>query len=93
MHLEIELEPTPVKQQVVVSAARAEVRLSDTPGSTILLSARDVTATPVWRVDDVLRRIPGSSLFRRSGSRTANASAQGVSLGGLGGSARAVHPS
>jgi outer membrane receptor protein involved in Fe transport len=87
VHLEITLRPAPVKEQVVVSATRTEIRLADTPGSTILLSAQDMTATPALRLDDLLRQVPGFSLFRRSGSRTANASAQGVSLRGLGGSA------
>jgi outer membrane cobalamin receptor len=86
-HLEIVLEPSRVNEQVVVSAARTEVRLSDTPGSTVLLSTVDVTAAPSLRVDDVLREVPGFSLFRRSGSRTANPSSQGVSLRGLGGTA------
>ena len=87
LHLEIALQPSSANEQIVVSAARTEVRLSDTPGSTILLSTNDVAATPALRVDDVLRQVPGFSLFRRSGSRTANASSQGVSLRGLGGSA------
>jgi outer membrane receptor protein involved in Fe transport len=87
VHLEIVLEASPVKQQVVVSAARTEVRLTDTPGSTILLSSKDLAAAPAVRMDDVLREVPGFSLFRRSGSRTANASSQGVSLRGLGGTA------
>jgi outer membrane cobalamin receptor len=87
VHLEIALQPAPVKEQILVSATRTEIRLADTPGSTILLTAQDVTATPALRVDDLLRQVPGFSLFRRSGSRTANASAQGVSLRGLGGSA------
>jgi outer membrane receptor protein involved in Fe transport len=78
---------SPVTQQVMVSAARSEVRLADTPGSAVLLSSVDVTSTPALRVDDMLRQVPGFSLFRRSSSRTANASAQGVSLRGLGGSA------
>src|SRR6201987_2651906 len=85
--LDLTMKPTSVTQQVVVSAARTEVRLSDVPGSAVLLSTRDVTATPALRIDDALRQVPGFSLFRRSGSRTANASAQGVSLRGLGGSA------
>jgi outer membrane receptor protein involved in Fe transport len=46
-----------------------------------------VAATPALRVDDVLRQVPGFSLYRRSDSRTANASNQGVSLRGLGGTA------
>ncbi len=87
LHLEIVLEPSLVNEQVVVSAARTEVRLSDAPGSTVLLSTADVTAAPALRADDVLREVPGFSLFRRSGSRTANASSQGVSLRGLGGTA------
>jgi outer membrane cobalamin receptor len=87
VHLDIALEPASVSEQVLVSAARTEVRLSDTPGSTVLLSSADVTAASPLRVDDLLRQVPGFSLFRRSGSRTANASAQGVSLRGLGGSA------
>lgn len=87
VHLEIVLHPGPAKEVVTVSAARIGVPLSDTPGSTILFSAADVTAIPALRIDDVLRQVPGFSLFRRSGSRTANASAQGVSLRGLGGSA------
>jgi outer membrane receptor protein involved in Fe transport len=81
------LEPASASEQVTVSAARTEVRLSETPGSTVLLSTTDVAATPALRVDDVLRQVPGFSLYRRSDSRTANASNQGVSLRGLGGSA------
>jgi outer membrane receptor protein involved in Fe transport len=86
-HLEIVLQPSSANQQVTVSAARTEVRLSETPGSTILLSTPDLDATAALRVDDVLRQVPGFSLFRRSSSRTANASNQGVSLRGLGGTA------
>jgi outer membrane receptor protein involved in Fe transport len=87
VHLDILLRPASNGEQVTVSAARTGVRLSETPGSTILLSGSDVAATPALRVDDVLRQVPGFSLFRRSDSRTANASNQGVSLRGLGGTA------
>jgi outer membrane receptor protein involved in Fe transport len=85
--LEFALEPSSTGEEVTVSAARTEVRLAETPGSTVLLSDRDMHATPALRVDDVLRQVPGFSLFRRSDSRVANASNQGVSLRGLGGSA------
>ncbi len=87
VNLEIVLQPASASEQVTVSAARTEVRLSETPGSTILLTSTDVAATPGLRVDDVLRQVPGFSLFRRSDSRTSNASNQGVSLRGLGGTA------
>ncbi len=86
-HLEVVLQPLSANEQVTVSAARTEVRLSETPGSTILLSSPDLAATAALRLDDVLRQVPGFSLFRRSSSRTANASNQGVSLRGLGGTA------
>jgi outer membrane receptor protein involved in Fe transport len=85
--MEIVLQPSAGTEQVMVSATRAGVRLAETPGSGVLLTSVDVTATPALRIDDALRQVPGFSLFRRSGSRTANASAQGVSLRGLGGSA------
>src|SRR5581483_10078393 len=85
--LEIVLQPASASEQVTVSAARTEVRLAETPGSTVLLSQQDVAASPALRVDDLLRQVPGFSLFRRSGSRTANASNQGVALRGLGGTA------
>lgn len=85
--LNLVLKPASASEQVTVSATRTEVRLSDTPGSTVLLTHEDVQATPALRVDDVLRQVPGFSLFRRSDSRTANASNQGVSLRGLGGTA------
>jgi outer membrane receptor protein involved in Fe transport len=85
--VEIGLQPASVGEQVIVSAARTEMRLAETPGSTVLLTRSDVAATPALRVDDVLRQVPGFSLFRRSDSRTANASNQGVSLRGLGGTA------
>lgn len=81
------LKPAVSIDQVIVSATRTGIRLSDSPGSTILLSSVDLAATPALRVDDAVRQVPGFSLFRRSSSRTANASAQGVSLRGLGGSA------
>lgn len=85
--LDIVLEPASVSEQVTVSATRTQVRLSETPGSTVLLSQEDIASNPALRVDDVLRQVPGFSLFRRSDSRVANASNQGVSLRGLGGTA------
>src|SRR3984885_1458308 len=87
VNLEFALQPASASEQLTVSAARTEVRLSESPGSTILLTSPDVAAAPALRVDDVLLQVPGFSLYRRSDSRTANASNQGVSLRGLGGTA------
>jgi outer membrane receptor protein involved in Fe transport len=85
--LDVVLQPASVQEMVTVSAAKTGVRLAETPGSMVLLSNSDVVASPSLRVDDVLRQVPGFSLFRRSNSRFANASNQGVSLRGLGGTA------
>jgi outer membrane receptor protein involved in Fe transport len=85
--LDIVLQLAAASETLTVSATRTEMRLADTPGSTVLLSNTDMASTPALRVDDVLRQVPGFSLFRRSDSRVANASNQGVSLRGLGGSA------
>ena len=92
VEVEIVLRPSSVSQQVVVSAARTGIRLADSPGSTVLLAQEDVAASPSLMVDDVLRQVPGFTLFRRSDSRSANPGSQGVSLRGLGpsGASRAL---
>jgi iron complex outermembrane recepter protein len=72
--------------QVTVTAARVPERLAETPASVVVLGARALELTPALAVDDVLRQVPGFTLFRRSGSRTANPTSQGVSLRGIGGS-------
>ncbi len=84
--IEIVLAPMPIHQQVIVTAARTPTRLSDSPQSDIQLTREDVQATPALTLDDSLRQVPGFSLFRRSSSRTANPTTQGVSLRGLGSS-------
>jgi len=84
--LEITLSAANVTQQVFVTASRTELRLSDVAVSSVALTSEDLNATPALTTDDKLRQIPGFTLFRRSGSRTANPTSQGVSLSGLGAS-------
>src|ERR1700751_3258269 len=90
--LEIPLVPSAVNQSVIVTATRSQTLLSDVPLSDIQLTRPEVQAIPALTLDDTLRQIPGFSLFRRASSRTANPTAQGVSLRGLGasGSRRAL---
>ena len=78
--------PPRLDEQVTVTATRGESRLGDAPVSLAVLprAALDVSAAPA--VDDALRQVVGFSLFRRSGSRFANPTAQGLSLRGLGAS-------
>ncbi|MFY9556777.1 MAG: TonB-dependent receptor [Blastocatellia bacterium] len=88
----ITLETEPLSEQMTVTASRAETRVSDTAASVAVLSNEDLATTAALTTDDALRQIPGFSLFRRSGSRTANPTSQGVSLRGVGasGASRAV---
>ena len=91
-NLSITLTPAPLSEQMVVTAARTETRLSDTAASVVTLSRETLSTTAAMTLDDALRQVPGFSLFRRSGSRTANPTTQGVSLRGVGasGASRAV---
>jgi hypothetical protein len=77
---------------IVVVAAGAETRLGDTAASVVALPAEQLWVAGATTVDGALRQVPGFALFRRSGSRTANPTAQGVSLRGVGasGASRAV---
>jgi outer membrane receptor protein involved in Fe transport len=90
--LEITLAPASPHEQVAVTASRTEARLSETVASVLVLSSETLSTTAAVTLDDALRQVPGFSLFRRSGSRTANPTSQGVSLRGVGpsGASRAV---
>ena len=86
LQVDISLSPSEVKQQVLVTAARTPTPLGETPVSDIQLTKEDVQATPALALDDILRQDPGFSLYRRSSSRSANPTTEGVSLRGLGSS-------
>src|SRR5690348_4814986 len=84
--LKFELAPAGAAEEVTVTANRASTRVVDTPTSVVVLSPQDIAATAALTTDDKLRQVAGFSLFRRTDSRTANPTAQGVSLRGLGAS-------
>jgi outer membrane receptor protein involved in Fe transport len=77
---------SPQSSSITVTATRTPERLADTPASVVILSRQAIASTASPAVDDALRQVPGFTLFRRSGSRTANPTAQGASLRGVGGS-------
>ena len=83
-HVEVVLEPLPLAQQIIVTAARTETRLSDSPVSVLQLTRDDLRATPSLTLDDTLRQIPGFGFFRRTSGRTAALGTHSVSLRGLG---------
>lgn len=71
---------------IVVTASRVETRLSDSTASVVVLDRETLQSTAAATIDDALRQVPGFTLFRRSGSRVANPTTQGVSLRGIGAS-------
>lgn len=70
--------------EVVVTASRKEQLLTDTPSMATVISADRLDESPSFLLDQILRRVPGFSLFRRSSSLIAHPTTQGVSLRGIG---------
>ncbi len=69
-----------------VTATRINTALEDSPADSVTISHDDLASTPAVALDDVLRKVPGFTLFRRSSSRTGNPGTQGVSMRGVGAS-------
>ena len=77
--LEVHLQPAPIIERIQIKA--------DDYGNSInseTLDHAEIANSPSLAIDDTLRQVPGFSLFRRSGSLTANPTSQGVSLRGVG---------
>ncbi len=83
------LGPAPLAENVTVSITRTFTRAEETPASIIVLTRESLQSTAAQTLDDVLRQVPGFTLFRRSSSRTSNPTAQGANLRGVGGSGAA----
>jgi len=79
-------------EPVVVTPSRLEQKTSETPASVTVVTRDDLRASGVQTLDDVLRQVPGFSLFRRSSSLVTHPTTQGVSLRGIGpsGASRAL---
>lgn len=84
--LRVVLQPAGLFETVTVTASRSDERLA-TPAATTVLTSVELTSTAAGPVDDALRNTPGFGLTRRSSSRVANPSSQGVSIRGLTGNA------
>src|SRR4029450_7225545 len=82
--IEVVLSPAGLLETVTVTASRSEERLGNIPATVSILDARDIKASPAMVADDLLRRLPTFSLFRRSSSLSAHPTTQGVSLRGIG---------
>lgn len=80
--LRIVLRPSGISETIEVSASGEHLRAT-TPASATVLDREALAASPSWTLDDQLRSVPGFTLFRRSSSRVANPTTQGVTLRGL----------
>jgi outer membrane receptor protein involved in Fe transport len=83
--VQVILRPVNFADSVVVTATRGAERLPSAASSTVLTSA-ELSNMAAGALDDALRSTPGFTLFRRSSSRVANPTTQGVTLRGVSGS-------
>jgi outer membrane receptor protein involved in Fe transport len=83
--MSVVLRPSNFADTVVVTATRTQERLPSAASATVITSA-ELNNSAAGALDDTLRQTPGFSLFRRSSSRVANPTTQGVTLRGVSGS-------
>ena len=78
-----------ISETVTVSGTGPSIAV---PAAVTVLGQEQLASSPAVTLDDTLRSVPGFSLFRRSSSRVANPTTQGVTLRGLAasGSSRAL---
>lgn len=77
------IEPPPI----VVTGQRLEDGQGDERAGAIVITAERMLESASGRIEGVLATVPGLQSFRRNDSRSANPSAQGLTLLGLGGNA------
>ncbi len=85
-------EPPTRVDPIVVTPSRFEQRVGDAPATVTVVTREDVRQSASQTADDLLRQVPGFSLFRRASSLVAHPTAQGLSLRGIGpsGTSRAL---
>jgi outer membrane cobalamin receptor len=79
-------------EPVVVTVTRMEQKADEAPASVTVLTRDDIEHSASQTVDDLLRQVPGFSLFRRASSLVTHPTTQGLSLRGIGpsGTSRAL---
>jgi outer membrane receptor protein involved in Fe transport len=86
--LRITLQPAPFFEAVNVTSSRTDQPRADPTVTMTVISSANLLASAPLTIDDALKMVPGFSLFRRTSSRTANPTAQGIALRGIGGTAQ-----
>jgi len=82
----ITLKPESVYTRVVVTGSRGPLPLDQSPNSIMVIPTAQIETSGALEIDDVLRQVAGFDLFRRTSSRTANPTTEGVSMRGVGSS-------
>ncbi len=80
--LDIVLTPATLLEAVTVTASRGASG-PEAPGAATVITSEMLDSTAAPMLDDQLKSVPGFSLFRRSSSRVANPTTEGVTLRGL----------
>ncbi|HXC51330.1 MAG TPA: TonB-dependent receptor [Candidatus Limnocylindrales bacterium] len=83
---------TPTLAPISITATRSSIPIADPSAAVTEVGESEIRRSASRTLDDLLRRIPGFSLFRRLGSGAAHPTTQGVSLRGIGpsGTSRAL---
>jgi outer membrane receptor protein involved in Fe transport len=84
--LNVSLNLATLTETMTVTATLAEQRLGDIPTTISVLTRDEIERSAALTVDDVLKRVPSFSLFRRTSSLVSQPTTQGVSLRGIGAS-------
>ncbi|RPH72626.1 MAG: TonB-dependent receptor [Myxococcaceae bacterium] len=77
-------DEAPLVGETVVTASRAPRLRSEVPADVTVLDRTDLEQSASPLLDDVLRKVPDVGTFRRSSSRVADPSSQGLNLRGVG---------
>lgn len=83
--VDVTLQPAPFFEAVSVTSSRAEAPRADPTSTVTVIPSTELLSSGPATIDDALKAIPGFTLFRRTSSRNANPTAQGVALRGVGG--------
>ena len=84
-HVDITLQPAPFFEAVSVTSSRTDAPRVDPTSTVTVIASGELLSSGPATIDDALKAIPGFTLFRRTSSRNANPTAQGVALRGVGG--------
>jgi len=86
--IQVTLQPAAFFEAVNVTSSRGDAPRADPTVTMTVVPSSELLTTGAVTLDDALKMVPGFTLFRRTSSRTANPTAQGVALRGIGGTAQ-----